>query len=263
MWICVRPYRMPIFTSPGAFGAPQEDIDVEGLSGWWVDAPREDLVVVLAHGYYLNRSELAPVAFWLWQQGIPCVLFDFRAHGKSKGGACSFGWRERADVAAVARFARSKRPEAKVVAIGSSMGSVASAFAWAEDPSLLDGLVLDSAYSKLNRAILGWWRFVGRNALAVILSPTVFLGGFLAWVNPFKIDVTEALTKLQGKPVLVLHGACDQVAPKKEVERNLQALGTNQITWFDDCDHSEGRWEQPDRYHAVVGAFLAHLGQFR
>ena len=56
--------RTPAITSPGAFGAPQEDVAIRvnekiELSAWWIDAPESEAVVVLAHGYFLSKGELA------------------------------------------------------------------------------------------------------------------------------------------------------------------------------------------------------------
>jgi len=266
MLASVRPFRTPAISSPGAMGAPQESVTIPGadglvLSGWWVEAPNAKGVAILAHGYFMSKGELAPVAYWLWEHGISCLLFDFRAHGKTKGGVCTFGYKERHDMAAAVRYARDRAPGLKAFAVGSSMGSVASAFAWADDPDLLDGLVLDSSYGRLTRAILGWWRFLGGTWLTVVLSPTVLIGGPLAGINPFKVDVAQALVKLQGKPVLLMHGTRDSLAEKSEAERNLSALGSeSEAVWFEGCGHSEGRWEQPGLYHSALRSYLGRIG---
>ncbi|MBN9500648.1 MAG: hypothetical protein BGO01_18565 [Armatimonadetes bacterium 55-13] len=263
-----RPMRTPAITSPGAFGAPQEDVAIRvnekiELSAWWIDAPESEAVVVLAHGYFLSKGELASVSYMLWQRGISSLLFDFRAHGKSKGGTCSFGVHEKDDVKAAVRYAKSRMPGKKVILIGSSMGSVAGALAWSEEPDLLDGLVLDSAYGRLSKAVLGWWKFMGGPWLSVLLSPTVILGGPFLGANPFRIDVSEALEKLKGRPILLMHGAKDVLASPKEAERNLFALGPGaKAVWFEGCDHSEGRWEQPEKYRVSVFEFLNELGIF-
>jgi len=265
MMASIKPLRTPAISSPGAMGSPQESVMIPSadglqLRGWWIEGTNPNAVVVLAHGYFMSMGELAPVAYWLWQRGVSCLLFDFRAHGQTRGGKSTFGYKERLDVAAAVRYAKQRKPGAKVVAIGSSMGSVASALAWAEDPTLLDGLVLDSAYGRLSRAILGWWKFLGGNWLAVLLSPSVVIGGPLAGVNPAKVDVAKALRKI-GKPVLVMHGDRDRLADVKEARRNIEALGPNaEVVWFEGCGHSEGRWEQPEKYQRCLQAYLERIG---
>lgn len=261
--ISLRPFRTPIFLSPGFLGAPQEEFDLDSSDGvrlraWAVDSPGARTVAVLCHGYVMNRVELTPVAYWLWRRGVSSLLFDFRAHGQSKGGVATIGWREREDVRAAVDEARRRWPGARVVVIGSSMGSAAAAFA-AADGAPIDALVLDSCYSTLASASLGWWRFLGGRLLSWFLSPTLLIAGALARMNPLRVDVGRALAKARC-PVLILHGRCDTLALPREAKRNLAALGDRaEIVWFDDCGHSEFRWTQSERYFAALEAFLVRL----
>src|SRR5580658_8129031 len=213
-YISVHPYRIPFWISPGVLGAPQEEVefmsgDGARIRGWWVGSDRSPNVAVLAHGYMMNRCELTPEAHLLWQHGISCLLIDLRSHGKSLGPMCSLGFKERADVLAAARFARQRSPEGRIVAIGSSMGASAMAFAAGEEPSAFDVLVLDSAYGKLSSAILGWWRFLGGPLLSYALAPMPVVAWPLIGLNPFVVDVREALEKIGEMPVLFFHGKRD------------------------------------------------------
>ncbi len=261
-WVSLHPFRMPVFVSPGAMGAPQEEVEFKSdgnlIRGWWVQAEDPNApVMVLLHGYMMNRAELSPVAYQLWRRGVSSLVIDFRAHGRSQGNKSGLGWYERHDVAASVAFARSRAPGAKIGLLGSSMGSAASALAMGDDPSLADILILDSCYSRLSSAVLGWWRFLGGKVLAAILSPTVLVAAPFAGFNPFSIDISKALAKIGDKPVLVLHGACDTLALPSEAERNLAVIpGPKKIVWFAGCSHSEGRWEQPDLYHQELFDFL-------
>lgn len=264
--VAIRPPRTPSISSPGAMGAPQEIVTIKShelieLSGWWVQGTHPTSVAILCHGYFLSKGELAPVAYSLWQQGFSCLLFDFRGHGKSTSGMCSFGYHEKDDVQSAMEWVRKKNPDARIVLIGSSMGSVASALAWAENPELANALVLDSAYSNLGKAVNGWWRFIGGKGLAAVLSPAALIGGPFLGFNPFSIKVPEYLERLQGRPMLFMHGTDDLVAPVKAAGKNLHAMGAGvEAVWFDGCGHSEGRWEQPETYRTTLLRFLATNG---
>lgn len=267
-FLSLRPYRTPIFVSPGSMGANQEEISFESdgitLHGWWVEADGAGTVAVLAHGYMMNRAELVPVAFWLWQRGISSLLFDFRAHGRSGGKKCGFGYLERCDVAAAVAYARSRAPGAKILLIGSSMGSAASALALGEGLAEANGLVLDSCYSKLAGAILGWWRFLGGKVLQVALWPTVYLAAPLAGFNPFKVDVAESLAKNESTPTLFIHGTRDTLALPTEAQRNFAACrAEKQLVWLQGYGHSEGRWEEPATYYGALEEFLARHALLR
>lgn len=266
VWIATHPPRTPAISSPGAIGAPQEIVTIKShelieLSGWWVQGTHPTSVAVLCHGAFLSKGEFAPVAYFLWQHGISSISFDFRGHGKSTGGTSSFGFHEKDDVQSVLEWVKKGRPDARIVLIGSSMGSVASAIAWAENPDLADALVLDSAYSNMGKAVGGWWRFIGGNWLAFFLWPTPFIGVLMLGFNPFAIKVSRYLEQLRGRPMIFMHGTEDLVAPTKAAGKNLYAMGPGvEAIWFPDCGHSEGRWEQPETYRSALLRFLTLNG---
>ncbi len=264
-WLSLHPIRIPSYLSPGSLGAAQQEITVESdgnlLRAWWVEAPNSHSVMVLAHGYMMNKCELTPEACLLWKHGVSCLLIDLRAHGKSGGKKSGLGVREKEDVRSAVMKARELCPNAKIGLMGSSMGAAAIAFAMGDDPLLADLIVLDSAYGRLDRAVNGWWRFIGGNALAAFLWPIVIICAPMAGVNPFRIDVAHSLAKLGLKPVLFMHGSKDNLASPFEAQRNFDATpGPKQIVWFEGCGHSEGRWEQSTKYQSALLDFLSLHG---
>ncbi|HSI71910.1 MAG TPA: alpha/beta hydrolase [Fimbriimonas sp.] len=264
-WLSLHPLRTPVFISPGSMGAPHEEVVIKTpshiLRGWWVPAEREDVVCVFVHGYLMNRAEMTPVAFQMWRLGIPSLLIDFRAHGRSGGRSCTLGFREREDVKDALRYTRDRLPKAKIVLVGSSMGAAASALALADEPGLAEVLVMDSGYSRLSNAVLGWWRFLGGRTLMTILAPTVYFATPMAGFNPFKVDIAQALAKIGPKPILHLHGTKDSLALPTEAERNHAAcVGPSELVWFEGYGHSEYRWEQPETYLNALLAFLRKHG---
>ncbi len=261
-WFSLHPFRTPLFFAPGSLGARQEDHTLPGEAGpiqlWWlVPAKPPKLVFVMTHGYMMNRSELAAEGYRLWQEGCAIALMECRAHGRSGGKVSTLGWEERKDIAVVARWAREQYPDAKLILMGSSMGAAASAMALGDDPTLDDGLVLDSAYGKLTEAVSGWWRFLGGKGLALAFSPLLFVAAPFLGFNPWKVDVADALAKLPHVPILFFHGKSDTLALPAEAERNVAAhRGEHQIEWFERCGHSEGRWLHPERYWETLNGFL-------
>lgn len=264
-WLSVHPIRTPAFVSPSQLGMPQEDVefltsDGVRIKGWWVEAERPAGLAVFVHGYMMNRAELVPEAFALWQRGISCLLIDTRAQGKSGGKVCTLGNLERLDVRAAVEFARKKCPGVKVAAIGSSMGSAAIALALGEDPSLCDIAVIDSAYTWLPSAIVGWWRFLGGEILKTVLAPTVVVCAPFVRFNPFRVEVSEGLRNVR-IPLLFLHGSCDPLALPPGARRNFDAAqGPKQMIWFEGCGHSQSRWEQTAKHSKAVLGFLEEHG---
>ncbi|MBI5708681.1 MAG: alpha/beta fold hydrolase [Armatimonadetes bacterium] len=260
-----HPTRIPLFFSPGGVGLPQADVEMETrdgvrIRGWWIARPGSKRVAILAHGYLMNRSELAPLAVWLWQRGYNCLLPDLRAHGKSGRARCTIGRDEALDLEACLKLAKGRIEGAEIVLFGSSMGAAASAFCAAEQPEGIRALVLDGPYSRLISATLGWWRFLGGWALQVLMAPTVLLAVPLTGVNPFKVDVAAALKKIGPMPVLLLHGSKDRLAPPGEAARNLAACENGRLVWLQGCDHAEGRWVLPEVFLGAIEEFLQEHG---
>lgn len=261
------PARSPLFFSPSAVGAPQEEVEIElpqvgMIRGWWVDSPRPSAVVILVHGYIMNRSELAPVAAQLHSWGFSSLLIDLRGHGKSARHKVGFGVREREEVAEAVRFVRLRHPGVPVVLMGSSMGAAACAFACEKDPALADGLILDSVYGKLSEAIVGWWRFLGGRSLAAALYPVMWIAAPMAGLNPAGHDVARAIRQFP-KPVLMIHGDQDDLAlPSEAVRVQGASNGNAKIVWMPGCGHSEGRWVHSEAYYQALQDFLFELAPF-
>lgn len=242
-------------------GLPVEEISFESdglaLRGWWVPHPKPRGVAVLSHGYVMNRSENAGLAYHLHSLGLACLLFDMRASGKSEGKQIGVGWLERRDVLAACQYAEKRAPGLVRVLIGSSMGAAASAFALAENPNAADALILDSCYHTLPDATIGWWRFIGGWPAAILLAPVALIAWPFAGFNPFLVNVGKALSRID-KPVLILHGRRDNLARPHHADKNYKsARETCDLIWFDDAGHSEARWCDAEGFIRVIDEFLA------
>lgn len=261
-YLFAYPMRTPLFLSPGFLGAPQEWVEFDDpstglkLRAWWVDHEAPRGIVICAHGYMMNRAEMAPLAPRLLEQGYASLYFDFPACGASEGRKSGLGWRERSAILAASAWVKARHPGVPVALIGSSMGSAASAFALAEDASCADALILDSAYDHLSSAIDGWWNFLGGKKMQILLKPVIYLGMPILGLNPFEIKVSDALSKID-KPTLMLHGERDTLALPKAAEGNYAALkGHKRLVWFPGRNHAEARWEDPEKYFEEVLSFL-------
>ncbi len=271
-YISVHPIRTPLFLSALAMGAPQEDVELlaDGyrLKAWWVNGPpppetallQQPLVVILAHGYMMSRSEVACTAYHLWRNGIGSLSVEMRAHGQSQGKTCTLGVKERADIRAAVEWVRKTVPEARVGLVGSSMGGAACAFALADNPDLADWLVLDSTYSQLASASLGWWRLLGIPGVQYVLAPALLAAWPMVGFNPFRVDVAAALRKIGNKPVLLLHGDRDCLALPQQAKRNLehleQSAAHTEVVWFEGCDHCQAIWRKTPQYMDALMTFI-------
>lgn len=139
------------------------------------------------------------------------------------------------------------------------MGAAAGALAAAEQPGLADALVMDSSYSLMTHAVMGWWRLLF-GKLSVLFAPTILVGWPFMKVNPFKVDVAEALSKVN-VPVLFIHGQADPLAIASHAQRNFDlAVGDKKLVWIEGWGHCEGRWRNPSLYQSELISFLEAYG---
>lgn len=262
-YIATHPPRSPIFLSPVALGAPMEEVEFSSrdgtlLRGWWVPAENARGVAILLHGYVMNRSENAALATEMRRWGFSCLLFDFRNCGRSGGAVTTVGHNERLDVLGACDYVADRKPGAKRALIGSSMGAAAAAFALAEEPDCADALVLDSCYSSLPSATLGWWRWLGGMPLVLLLAPVVIAAMPIARFNPYRADVGRALRKVR-RPTLIVHGTEDAMVHPRHAERNLRLAACAEVRWMPDVGHGEARWSTPHRLYETLYDFLTPL----
>ncbi len=260
-YVSLHPPRVPLWLSVSMLGYPEEKVVLESdgtqLTGWWSDCGSGSLVIVCCHGYIMNRCELLPMMITLADLEASWMFFDFRAHGKSHGKTCTMGRNEAKDVATFARFVRGRRPGAKIVLYGSSMGGSAAAIALGDEPDLADALILDGAYSAMDEAGRGWWNFIGGRWLALFLAPTVWLGRLMIGFNPAQVVIADYLEKASHKPVLFLAGGDDPVVSQGALNRNVKASG--ELTWvevFEGAGHGEARFREPERYQQAIRKFV-------
>ena len=259
-FVARRPPRIPAWLSPASLGVPTESVRIGELHGWWCPHPEARGAAIAVHGYAMNRSEFAPEAAVMWRAGFSVLLLETRSHGRSRGGLGGFGWLEREDVAAGARWLRERAPGVPLVIIGSSQGAAATAFAMGEDPTLADAVILDGAYGRMDRAVRGFLDFLFTRRWGRLFAPGVPLTGLFLGFSPYGKDVAESLARMGPKPVLIFHGEKDTIALPSETRRNIAALrGPTTVVWQPGMGHAEGRWERAEEYHAALKRFIEEV----
>jgi len=167
-------------------------------------------------------------ARFLSRAGYSVLLFDFQAHGESKGEQIAFGYLESRDAQAAVAFVRHTRPNEKVGVIGVSMGGAALLLA---SPRVeVDAMVLEMVYPTMNEAIsnrlkasLGNW--------AGVLTP------LLSWQFRPRLGVgTGALRPIDqvGKisvPKLFIAGADDRYTTLDESRRMYESGSGDKELW--------------------------------
>ena len=198
------------------------------LHGWFIPGEAGRGTIVLMHGVRATRSSMIGRARFLSRAGYSVLLFDFQAHGESKGDQIGFGYLESKDAQAAVAFAHRERPDEKLGVIGVSMGGAAALLA--SPPLEVDAMVLESVYPTMDEAIANRLK-VSLGDWAGVLTP------LLSWQFRPRLGVsTDALRPIDqvGKvsvPKLFIAGADDQYTTLDESKRLFEAAAAPKELW--------------------------------
>src|SRR5882757_3255066 len=123
------------------------------INGWLSPGKPGQGVVILLHGLRGDRRDMVSRAEFLHARGYFVLLFDFQAHGQSRGSLITFGDLESRDVTAAIQYLHHKLPNEKVGVIGASLG--ADAFVLADERPAVDAVVLEQMYPTIQQAVAG------------------------------------------------------------------------------------------------------------
>jgi alpha-beta hydrolase superfamily lysophospholipase len=268
------PRRNPPIVTPDALGLPYESIEVPSgdlaLPGWFIPA-RDGAAgpgVALIHGWESARDRTLPMAVFLHAAGFHCLTIDVRAHGANPPETLPMSAGEFGLDALAAFRALVARDEVTAGAVsGHSMGAIGAILAAAADPRVA-AVVASSSPADPYRLT----RQTFRIARLPIPDPIAYP---LAWLTTrvylkprghvvADVSATTAIERYRG-PVLLAHGALDQVVPLAHMARLAAAArraraadpaaGKVDTLTVPDGQHS---WLYEDaRYRAAVARFLA------
>jgi pimeloyl-ACP methyl ester carboxylesterase len=235
------------------------------LAAWFVPpdhAPSAAAVVV--HGLGGNRGSLLPTAAMLHDHDYAVLLLDLRAHGESEGEFKSYGYFEARDVLAAVDYLVAEQgiPAEKIVLIGHSLGgaAVVRAASLSESPH---ALIVVSTYQSLDAAIddvfddialLPRWPF----APIIVQAAERRMG-----LESESMDLTSMLASMPPRPVLLVHGAADDLLPLYHHQALCRAATWARCWEVPGMGHDDPARFVPDLYEARLIGFLdeALLGE--
>lgn len=263
-----RARRMPVHDDPSSVGLPFMEISFNSrrdladpehhLKGWLVlprgvevtPVERDTRWLVIVHGDGANRADPQAGAMGLakamWDLGYGILMFDMRGCGDSDDADFTGGWTERLDVlGALDYLVWLGADRTRIGVLGFSLGGVAATLA-CSNPGVAGAVISDSAFSEFWSIIK--MRTGMRATVAELMRPgldlmlQMLVGYRLGEVSPAQ-HVSECDT-----PMLLIHGAQDDIVPVVHARRLARARGLSQSD-IDEGDCEE-LWIAPDAGHA-------------
>lgn len=189
----------------------------------------------------------------LKDNGYASILMEMRAHGESEGDTICLGYKEYLDTKAVVDYITNQENynDIPIVVYGVSMGG-ATAINSIGEISEIDALISMSAFSSwqdvfydnmLNMGAPKW--------LSVMEKPFVKIYTTLKYgLKSFGVSPKKEITKLNGRPALLIHSTQDSQIPYASFERITKKAPDHIETWTRQGDHhfivKDDNFEQPE-----------------
>ena len=257
-----RPMDLKLTSAPADYDLDYDDVvfastDGVELSGWYMGGADSKLVVACGHGLFRSRREVLDRAAFFRKQGFDTLVFDFRRHGESAGERVTLGYHEKNDFGGAVRFLRERRPDAKVLLYGVSMGAVAALLA-ASELTEVDAVIADSPFLNIEHTVVhhldlifGLPRFPMGSSLLLALELSA---GF----DRADFDLEKAVVRMGERPVLIVAGEEDQRMPVELQQRVFEASVSeaSRFRSFPDTRHGAAYRTHAEAYEAMLLEFV-------
>ena len=220
------------------------------LRGWF-SAGTRGAAVVLLHGSEADRRQLLPEAQALSAAGFGVLLFDWPGEGESEG-KITWSRTEPEALLGALDWLGKAAPRQRLGALGFSMGAGILAVVAARDPRL-EALVLEAPILDMDDEVA---REYGHWGLLTRLP--AWLGKRAGGYDPSAPKPLEVMAAMTPRPLLVIAGAADPVAPPEDARRLLAAApGAGSLWIVPGARHGGYRQAAGPEYEARLVQFFA------
>ena len=217
------------------------------LSAWYTP-PKNGAVILLAHGYGDNRPEWIHALLAKKKYGV--LAWDARAHGESDGDISPVGYLEVLDVKAALDYALAQTGVEHIGAWGGSMGGATIIRAAVQFPQI-EAVFIDSSFASLDD------EFDYLVPYPVINPMTKFIARMETGFSLDHVNPLNEIPKISPRPVYIVQGAADTVAPPDSGEKLFNAAREPRYLWEkENVPHLSMYLDNPRRYQRrLIGFF--------
>ncbi len=236
-----RPKRLSytsLYTfSPFELGIPAEEVTFAPLSGdhkvnaWYIPAPDATTTIIISPGYRGSRSDLLGISTMLWRAGHTVLTFEYYGHGTVVGDPVTLGYREINDFLGAVAYAKSRAPEARLGAVGYSMGASVTLIGTARAPEV-EAIVVDSPFATHRRVI----EYAVRRTIHLPFLLFEWVTDLLLWLRAgYRFNQVEPLRdvkKIAPRPILFIQGMKDMIVDPRDASLLYEAAGEPKELWL-------------------------------
>lgn len=235
-----------------------EDIYIKGkdslkLHAYYLYADSPNWVI-LFHDYLEDASDMATIAGIYVEKNFNVLMVDARGHGKSEGNIVSLGVLDSADVMQWIAYIVGRRPHAKIVLHGISMGAHAILLNSSHFPSNITAIISENTYTSIYDLLY----YQIHQRFGILTSPLLISLSFIAKIRMgFTLKEFSVLEKLQKNrdPILFIHTKEDDLVPSIMMEALYKVCNADKQKYLLQGEHGLAYF-MDDRYSKIVNHFL-------
>lgn len=181
------------------------------LNAYWIksDSISPKSIIIFAHGIGGCKEHFLKTSKELTKLGIASVLVDSRAHGKSEGQFCTYGYKEKDDISKVVDFIKAKNDSIPIGIWGNSMGGAIVLQALEYDKRINFGII-ESTFTNLKQIVYDYQKsFTYGIGFKLLCNIALEEAGRLAQFNPDLVAPISSVKQIQ-QPILIAHGEKDK-----------------------------------------------------
>lgn len=240
------PSRRDPGPAPRAAGVRADEVNLVTADGlrihaWWFEAAPDAPAVLFLHGNAGTIADRVFQAEGLVREGVSILMLSYRGYGRSEGRPTEAGVAKDVDAALDWLIGRVGSGD-RIVVHGRSLGGAIAAPFIARRPEAA-GLILESTFTDLAE-------------IAAAAYP--FLPSFLLRRLQGHYDVRRAVSTVR-LPVLVIHGALDELIPVAMGRALARAAGDARLLEVPRAGHNDLPFVAGPAYYRRVAAFVKEV----
>ncbi len=211
-----QPGRVSLDLKPSELDLKSTSLDLEiadsiRLKGYSIESNLETTrgIMILVHGVGGCKEHFIPLAGDLADLGVATLVFDGRAHGKSSGDFCTYGFHEKKDIARLVDYIKTRNDSLPVGIWGNSLGGAIALQALEYDERIQFG-VIESTFTDLRTIVHDYKkRMLGGFGIRSLSNYALDRAGEVANFDPSQVAPIESVKHIE-QPVLIAHGNEDE-----------------------------------------------------
>jgi len=181
------------------------------IKGYWIksDSILPKSAIIFVHGIGGCKEHFLNLSKSLVEIGIESILIDSRAHGKSGGQFCTYGYKEKNDISSVIDFVKNKNDSLPIGIWGNSMGGAIAIQALENDSRIAFGII-ESTFTNLESIVYDYQKsYTYGLGLKPFCNIALNEAGKLADFNPELVSPLNSVRQIE-QPILIAHGEKDK-----------------------------------------------------